>query len=724
MSKATEGQTRETRPTKAAGRGGFGLPISVYLPISLVGLALLAGAAMGLLASRIGEQGLTDATRAELASMASSEASLLAMRLDAAGKQVTSLASSATTETVLDKLATSIVRDTDRQELRAHYDPSRPLADRIADDGSDSRTLYGFHHEKLHATYASILASEGYGDIYVLGADGRVVYSVTKGESFLADLSTAASEPDGLRDIAQRLLAGGDAGVLMSPIAPYGEAQAAASFVGFPVLGEAGSVNGAIIARLGSDYLGVARGFGETGHIALVNADGTLLLTPSTDIARDGQATYPQIGEALDAAETRVGSALSPDGAPMQVAATPVDAGGQRWLVVAGRDRAEGLAAVHATRRSILIAGLVILLGLLPIGYVLSRRITGRLTRLTAVMQRVANGETDLSVPHTRASDEIGRMARTVEVFKHNAAEVKRLEADRKARSNATREERRQALQEMADAFRGSVAQAVVDVTASGERIRAGAGNMMEVSARTTAKGADVGKAARSAADNVARVAAAAEELSRSVRDIEGQMETTAQTSRRAKEGITRASDQVSELGAATDRISTVVTLIQDIAEQTNLLALNATIEAARAGEAGKGFTVVASEVKQLATQTAQATEDIARQIASVQTVSQGSIAAISEIKDLVFELEDVTGVVSAATQQQSATVSEVARNAVGASEDTQAATHAIDAILADTEVTRDAAQASQTAAEELNRSSTAMQSAIDAFLVKIDRAA
>jgi methyl-accepting chemotaxis protein len=329
------------------------------------------------------------------------------------------------------------------------------------------------------------------------------------------------------------------------------------------------------------------------------------------------------------------------------------NAAAQRDVVATGRLQ-YGLAAAAVA------AGLLL-------AVVIARSIIGPLRGMTAVMLRLARADYDVVVPAGDSTDEIGDMARAVEVFKRNGLAAVRLAAEQEAERAAT-ERRVAALTALMRAFEGEMGGLVAGLAADASALQTTAATMTATAGQTNAQASAVAAAAAQMSANVGTVAASAEELGASINEISRRVAQSAAISDRAAQDAARTDAIVRNLTEAAQRIGDVVGLISSIAGQTNLLALNATIEAARAGDAGKGFAVVASEVKSLAGQTASATDEIGQQVAQIQSATREAVAAIGGIVATIGEISQIAASIAAAVEQQGAATQEIARNVEQAS--------------------------------------------------------
>ncbi|QCG89832.1 HAMP domain-containing methyl-accepting chemotaxis protein [Azospirillum sp. TSH100] len=321
----------------------------------------------------------------------------------------------------------------------------------------------------------------------------------------------------------------------------------------------------------------------------------------------------------------------------------------------------------------LILAGLVLAAVCITFGIVLivlSVQVTRRLGSLTSTVVRLADGDLGVDIAYSKLPDEIGAMARAIQVLKESAVERVRLEADQETQ-RAAREKRTATVERMVHDFDSTVSAILNSVSGASAQLSETADSMATLAEETSRQASASTSAAEQTSMNVQTVASATEEMTASIREISEQVSRSNSVAAQAVREAQDTTGSVRNLAGEVARIGEVVKLIQSIASQTNLLALNATIEAARAGEAGKGFAVVASEVKQLANQTAKATEDISAQIDSVQNATQGTVSAIEGIGGTISTMNEIAATIAAAIEEQSATTAEISRNVQQAAQGT-----------------------------------------------------
>ncbi|WP_430514493.1 methyl-accepting chemotaxis protein [Pannonibacter phragmitetus] len=408
---------------------------------------------------------------------------------------------------------------------------------------------------------------------------------------------------------------------------------------------------------------------------------------------------------------------------------------GANWAIVLSLPQAVVMAEATALSQSMadrvasdtwtgILVGLAVALAGITAMWLVARSISNPIQKLTGALQSMARGTVLAEIEGATRRDEIGDIARAVDEIREQAAiaaeeKMRQEEAERETREAA----RRQMMQRLAQDFEQKMGGLVTQVgNAAGELASSASG--MADQAKESARQADSAKAATSSSsESVQVVAAAAEELFTSIREISGLIQRSGEVVSEADRHAGATHGIVNSLSETAGRIGSIIDIIRDIANQTNLLALNATIEAARAGEAGKGFAVVASEVKALANQTSQATDEIGGQIEAMRLATGNAVEAISSIRQVVGDIREAVTSVAGAVEQQSSATSEISRSAQTTAQGTMSAGESVGSVQVSIARTDEAAHRVLTLTHQLNGNTEDLRNGVAAFLAELDAA-
>jgi methyl-accepting chemotaxis protein len=437
------------------------------------------------------------------------------------------------------------------------------------------------------------------------------------------------------------------------------------------------------------------------------------------------EAYRKAMGEVLGVVTTDSGTSMMLM-ADAEAAFDKLDAGLDGFKAEADKMRQETAAEAitAATRSTSMFLAIVVASVLLSVGVtmLISRAIGRPIAGVTGVMAALADGKVESEIPSRDRGDEIGAMARAVQVFKDNMVPAAELTAAQAAET-AARMQRGQRLDALTRDFEAKVGQLVGALSAAAAEMEATAQSMSATAEETNQQSMTVASAAEQASANVQTVATAAEELSSSIAEIGRQVAESTKIAEKAVNDAASTDRTVQALASGAQKIGEVVAIISDIAGQTNLLALNATIEAARAGEHGKGFAVVASEVKALANQTGKATEEIAGQIAQIQETTKQAVEAIRVIGETIGEMSQIATAIAAAIEEQGAATKEIARNVSQAAQGTNEVTSNIAGVKQAAVDTGAAAGRVLEAAGQLSEQSAGLTGEVETFLAGVKAA-
>ena len=458
--------------------------------------------------------------------------------------------------------------------------------------------------------------------------------------------------------------------------------------------------------------------------LAVHRFDGKAFVRIASTLGDSSDVTQDELRSVFDGGHLRRDATLNGHPAALYLGQIRNYAGQAVAVIELVKDTTEYEAASASSQRNLVLGTIAILVAAALLALLLGRGMSRPLTAITAVMNRLSSGDTDVAIPGGERKDELGTMAGAVDVFRRNMIEARSLREAQEAAKQQAELEKKALQRQMADRFEAdvkSVVGAVARATKDMQRVAA------EITASvngTSAQAAAAAAASEEASASVNTVAAATEELASSVAEIGRQVTHSSDVADAAVTKAGQTTAMVGSLAAASDKIGDVLRLIGAIASQTNLLALNATIEAARAGEAGRGFAVVASEVKALASQTAKATEEIAGQVTAIQSSTGDCAAAIGGISETIRQISGIATTIAAAVEEQGSATREIARSAQQVAAGTSEVAVNVAGASQAAEQSRALADTVLVASSELSQHASTLFESVDTFLAGLRDAA
>ena len=693
--------------------------------VSLAGCVIL-GLAIGSAAVFQSSSAAREAAENRLTAIASERANALSSYLDTIQVDLLTTAHHAgTVDAVVDFSEAWEQLNRPMADLQRLYieDNPHPTGQKENLDAANDGSRYSQLHAQYHPWFREFLRARGYYDIFLFNMQGDLVYTVFKEIDYATNLLTGEYQNTDLGNAFRAARNAPPDSVSFFDFEPYAPSHGApASFISTPIHNDAGLQVGVLVFQMPIDRLngvmGNENGLMETGDAYAIGGDALVRTQPRfvEDGAILSQAISADLVDSIGNRSEGIARGLGFTGEREIAAFHTIEFEGVTWQVIITQAVSEASEAASALAFAITLIAVFVTLIVAGLAVWLARRIAKPLVEIADVTLAIGEGELDAKVPHQAGQDEVGSLARAVEAFRQSTSMRSQIEQERVQQEELERE-RQARLEVLINGFQRTIAGIANTVSGSASEFNATSDALTEMASSSTEKARNAETNSNNATSNVEAVATAAEEMSATVSEIGRQAITSSDRAGQAKTVADQTVTEVRALAEAARRIGEVVDIIQGIAEQTNLLALNATIEAARAGEAGKGFAIVASEVKQLASQTEQATGQIAEQISSIQNASQSSSKSMDQVAGQIATLSEIATSIASAVEEQTAATEEISQNVVTAAKATRSASTNVSDVTRNIEESSASASQVSAAAKELSGLADLLDREVKVFL-------